>query len=104
GDGGVQVETSAVLRNFVVRQVEQGIAERLIDFLTERDAHELPHRQVLGFGLLALEEQVANLGQVTGCAVMGVVVRLTGPHGVFFGPPPSRIPPRWPRPAMPRSR
>jgi hypothetical protein len=41
------------------------------------------HGQILGFDLFALEEQVANPGQAAGCAVMGVVVRLAGPHGAF---------------------
>ena len=66
-----------------MRKIQQNITERLIDPLPNRHTHELPHREILGFDLLALEEQVAELRQEFVGAVMGVVVRLAGPDRAF---------------------
>ena len=55
----------------------------LIGLLVERHAHELARRQVFGFLLFALEEELPDLGQELRCTGVGVIVRLAGPDGVL---------------------
>ena len=80
---GIEVQFPAIAVSLNTRKVQQDVSERLVRLLAHRNAHELAHGEVFGFFLLAGEEQLADRPEVLVRAVMGVVVRLARPDGVF---------------------
>jgi len=86
-DRPIEVQLAPVtLDPFMTGECQRQVAEGLVRFLTVRavrvDAHEFPVTQFVRFTLFALEEQLAQHGQVLDGPFVCIIVRLAREQSV----------------------